>query len=234
MKTNQVMFRGMEIIANSIYNKSSIRQRTKDGYFNATDLIKLYTNVTGSRKDIANFIALKSTDEFSSVISANETDTGILVSNENQSITKSVIEVKKGGKDQGTWMHPYMFIDFAMWLSPEFKYNTIKWVHDSLIKNRIESGDNYTAMCASLNRRYREQFGEPAPMALFKREAERIREFIGVIDRPINEWSEEELQLRNELQLTNIISFDSGYSLEQRLEMLMNTKKLFSLRRKSA
>lgn len=232
MKTNQIMMRGMEVFANSIYNRASIRQRTSDGYFNATDLIKLYSNVTGTRKDIGDFIRLKSTEEFKSVISANESDTGIIVSTENQSISKQIIETKKGGKDQGTWMHPYMFIDFSMWLSPEFKYNTIKWVHDNLLKFRIESGDNYSAMCASLNRRFREQFGEAAPRHLYQREAERIRELISVGDKPINEWSENQLELRNELQLTNIISFDSGYSLEQRLEMLLNTKKLFELRRK--
>ena len=169
------MHRGMEVIANSIYNKASIRQRTKDGYFNATDLIKLYTNVTGQRKDISDFVKLKTTKEFETVISAKESDTGIVVSIDNQVNTKPVIEIKKGGKTQGTWMHPYMFIDFAMWLSPEFKYNTIKWVHDNLIKIRIESGDNYNAMCASLNRRFREQFGSPAPVLLYRREADRIR-----------------------------------------------------------
>ena len=228
------MLRGMEVIANSIYNRGSVRQRTKDGYFNATDLVKIYGNVTGQRKDISDFMRLKTTKDFETVISSNESDTGIIVSNGNQQVTKSVIEVKKGGKEQGTWMHPYMFIDFAMWLSPEFKYNTIKWVHDNLMKFRIESGDNYVAMCASLNRRYREQFGEPSPVVLFRREADRIRELLGVGDKPINEWSEYELDLRNELQLTNIISFDSGYSLEQRIEMLLNTKKLFNLRRKAS
>jgi hypothetical protein len=89
-------------------------------------------------------------------------------------------------------------------------------------------------MCASLNRRFREQFGESAPISLYRREAERIREMLSVGDRPINEWSETQLELRNELQLTNIISFDSGYSLEQRLEMLLNTRRLFEMRRKLA
>jgi hypothetical protein len=232
MKTVQIMKRGMSVIADSIYNKTTIRQRTNDGYFNATDLIKLYSNVTGSRKDVADFIKLKSTKEFETVIASNESDTIIPVSTEKQNITKPVIEVKKGGNNQGTWMHPFMFIDFAMWLSPEFKYTTIKWVYDNLIKFRIASGDNYNAMCAALNRRYREEFGEPAPVSLFRREATRIREIIGIADTPINEWSEEQLDLRNELQLTNIVSFDSGYSLEQRLEMLSNTKKLFALKRK--
>jgi len=234
MKTNQIMIRNIEIIANSIYNRSTVRQRTKDGYFNATDLIKIYSSVTGTRKDIADFMRLKSTEEFATVISSKESDTGILVTKGNQSVTNSVIETKKGGKEQGTWMHPYMFIDFAMWLSPEFKYNTIKWVHDNLIKFRMESGDNFKAMCAAFNRRYREMFGEAAPVRSFQREAERIREIIGIGDKPINEWSEDQLELRNELQITNIIAFDSGYTLEQRMEMLINAKRMFEMRRKLA
>jgi hypothetical protein len=224
----------MEVVANSIYNRATVRQRTKDGYFNATDLIKIYNNVTGTRKDISDFIRLKSTIEFADVIILKESDTSIPVSNDNLTVTKPVIETKKGGKEQGTWMHPYMFIDFAMWLSPEFKYNTIKWVHDNLIQIRISSGDNYVAMCAAFSRRYREIFGEPAPSKMFQREAERIREIMGIGEKPLNEWTETELQLRNELQITNIISFDSGYSLEQRMELLMNTKKIFELRSKIA
>lgn len=230
MKTNQVMFRNMEIIVNSIYSRSTVRQRTKDGYFNATDLIKVYSTVTGNRKDISDFLKLKSTQEFSAIITEKESDTRIVVSDDNQSVTKPIIEAKKGGKEQGTWMHPYMFIDFAMWLSPEFKYNTIQWVNDNLIKRRIESGDNYLAMCAAYSRRYREMFGDAAPAQSYQREAERIREIIGIGDKPINQWTEDQLMLRNELQLSNIIAFDSGYPLDQRIELLVNTKKLYELR----
>jgi len=47
-------------------------------------------------------------------------------------------------------MHPYLFIDFAMWLNPTFKVKVIKFVYDELIKNRNLAGDNYILMQSSV------------------------------------------------------------------------------------
>jgi hypothetical protein len=41
-----------------------------------------------------------------------------------------------------TWMHPLLFIDFAMYINPEFKYQVLKFVCDDMIKYRNEAGDN--------------------------------------------------------------------------------------------
>ena len=46
-------------------------------------------------------------------------------------------------------MHPYLFIDFAMWINPKFKVQVIKFVYDELIKNRHSAGDNYKLLSAS-------------------------------------------------------------------------------------
>ena len=170
---------------------------------------------------------LKSTTDFEDVILKNG-DTRILVSKDNQEVSKKAIEVSKGGRAQGTWMHPYMFIDFAMWLSPEFKYNTIKWVYDNLIKFRIESGDNYSAMSSALNRRHNEVFGKDAPQNFYIAEANRIKHLVGITeDTEWNKCSEEQLQLRNELELANIISFEMNHSFEQRMQNLLFAKRMF-------
>ena len=47
-------------------------------------------------------------------------------------------------------MHPFLFIDFAMWLNVEFKYEVIKFVYDQLIQYRIEAGDTYREMAAGI------------------------------------------------------------------------------------
>ena len=47
-------------------------------------------------------------------------------------------------------MHPYLFIDFAMWLNPKFKYNVIQFVYDQLIRFRHEAGDNYKVMSSAV------------------------------------------------------------------------------------
>jgi len=232
MKTNQIMKRNFVAQINDVYNKATIRQRTKDSYFNATDLIKSYNMITGKRKDVAAFLTLKSTIDFEQVI-ISKGDTSFLVSKDNQKVTKKAIEVSKGGRAQGTWMHPYMFIDFAMWLSPEFKYNTIKWVYDNLIKYRIESGDNYNSMNSALNQRYIEVFGKSAPRDFFRKEALRIKHLVGIPEnKEWNECTEEELQLRNELELANTVSFEMGHTFDQRMDNLLFTKRMFEQKNK--
>ena len=46
-------------------------------------------------------------------------------------------------------MHPYLFIDFALWINPKFKLQVIKFVYDELIKQRNDAGDNYISLSTS-------------------------------------------------------------------------------------
>lgn len=62
---------------------------------------------------------------------------------------EKVIHVKKGRNTaQGrtpdeVWMHPLMFVDFAMWLNPKFKYHVLKFVQDKLIWERNRIADSH-------------------------------------------------------------------------------------------
>ena len=59
-----------------------------------------------------------------------------------------VMKTKKGGssptgyKPDEVWMHPLLFIKFAMWLNPRFEVKVLKFVQDNLIaaRNRIADG----------------------------------------------------------------------------------------------
>ena len=48
------------------------------------------------------------------------------------------------------WMHPLLFIDYALALDPKFKVEVYKWLYDELIKNRHNSGDSYKLMAGAL------------------------------------------------------------------------------------
>lgn len=54
------------------------------------------------------------------------------------------------GKNGGTWMHPILFIDFAMWINPSFKYDVIKFVYDEMIRYRNEAGDAYRELSSAI------------------------------------------------------------------------------------
>ena len=61
-------------------------------------------------------------------------------------------EVKKSGRGRGhhTWVHPYLFIDIALAISPKLKIEAYSWLYDHLLKYRNDSGDSYKRMCGSL------------------------------------------------------------------------------------
>jgi len=121
MKTNQNMIRRMGAF--------EVTQRTKDEMFNATALLKQWNKHSGAKKEIASFFKMNSTEEYIEAIKKD-----------NMAISPYL---KTRGKNGGTWMHPYLFIDFAMWLNPTFKLDVIKFVYDQLINSRHKAGDNY-------------------------------------------------------------------------------------------
>jgi len=133
MKTNQTLTRPM----GDFY----VYQRTSDGMFNATELISQWNKYSGQQKQMVHYTDNNSTDEF---IEA-------LLSEENLKERNSVL-IKTRGKHGGTWMHPLLFIDFAMWLNPSFKIKVLKFVYDQLIQYRIEAGDTYREMTTQIAR----------------------------------------------------------------------------------
>lgn len=120
-------------------------QRTKDGFFCATELLKQWnvnTQKNGDlkKKDLDDYFLNKSTKELIETIIEREH----LINSRNSAYLSS------RGKNGGTWMHPVLFIDFAMWINPHFKYDVIKFVYDEMIKFRNLAGDAYPSMCRAV------------------------------------------------------------------------------------
>lgn len=124
MKTNQVMVRPM--------GQFKVEQRTKDAFFNATALLRQWNEVTNSKKELKDYLSNKSTKELIATINEREKLNG----------EKSPY-LSNRGKNGGTWMHPILFVDYAMWLNSAFKYDVIKFVYDQMISYRNEAGDAY-------------------------------------------------------------------------------------------
>lgn len=102
-----------------VIDGSTVDQRQQDGYVNVTQLCKAHRETTGERKDPRNWletIAAKSAMEKLSTV------TGIPVT--------ALVEVRQGGKLQGTWIHPRLAVRFAMWLSDDFSLLVEDWVHE--------------------------------------------------------------------------------------------------------
>jgi hypothetical protein len=182
---------------------SHVCQRTKDGYFNATEFLKRMNEVSGKETRMQDFFDNKGTQEF-----LNALDMELLDNNANQrdyKFTNATYETKRG-RNGATWMHPYLFVKFAMFLSPSLEVKIIKWVYDHLIEFRLLAGDHYKEMCDAIVTRYFDYFHRAAGPDVFMAEAHVINQL--VFGNPKgsqrNIATEAQLDLMNRLQVANI------------------------------
>ena len=160
MITNQVMKRPM--------GNFLVEQRTKDSMFNATNLLKQWNKFVDDnkedaqkfgyvKKELKDYLDNKTTQEFVKAL-ANE---------ENLHGGKSPYVTSKARADRGggTWMHPLMFVDFAMWLNPVFKVKVLKFVYDQMLKYRNDAGDAYKELGKAIGKIVSKKF---MPVAMCK------------------------------------------------------------------
>lgn len=137
MITNQIMKRPLA--------NFKVEQRTKDGMFNATALLKQWNGQADvPQRKLDNYFASSKTVEFIETIMRRE-----------NLHTPKMVYVKSRasrGDEAGTWMHPLLFIDFAMWINPSFKYDVLKFVYDRMLMYRNEAGDAYRQLASAMNK----------------------------------------------------------------------------------
>ena len=106
--------------------------------FSATDLIR-----SGNKWRISNglepfdmkkWFQLKGTKEFISELE----------------LVYGKVKISGRGRGSHTWVHPMLFIDMALAISPKLKVKAYQWLYDSLLKYRNDSGDSYKKMCGAL------------------------------------------------------------------------------------
>jgi hypothetical protein len=139
-----------------------VLQRTEDSYFDANYVLQQWNSRLGNTpKRLSKFLELKSTQEFIGVITSRELENTENVENQedyfsNQPDFQAVKIIKSRTYSNGVktvdkvWMHPYLFIDYCMWLDAEFKYDVVKAVYDKMIVFRHYAGDFHRAMCKAV------------------------------------------------------------------------------------
>lgn len=170
-----------------------VLQKSKSEVFSATHLAKV-GNKWRKENDmpefnLKQFLDNKSTKEFIDELSSKY---------------GKCIEVSRG-RNGNTWVHPLLFIDIALAISPKLKIEVYEWLFDNLIKYRNDSGDSYRRMSAALWARYDNKRDFPR---FIQKVAEFIRESCGVTD-----WqsaTEKQLEVRDKIHnsittLTNVL-----------------------------
>ena len=131
-----------------------VEQRTKDSMFNATNLLKQWNEASGEKKEVKKFFENDNTKEFIDALIKEENLNG-----------QNSAYLKSKGKYGGTWMHPILFVKFAMWLNPRFEVQVIKFVYDQMLKYRNDAGDAYRELGAAVNKIVSKKF---MPVAMCK------------------------------------------------------------------
>jgi len=130
-----------------------IHQRTKDGLFEANELLRQWNKRGGPRRKMSEFMESPKTKEFIEEIEDNESHSREDDYANNQAIAMIKGKATKRGKlPDKIWMHPYLFIDFAMWINPRFKYQVIKFVYDQLIEFRHDAGNMYVGLSRAIGK----------------------------------------------------------------------------------
>ena len=115
-----------------------ISQKSKSEFFSATDLTnagnKWRVNNGKPFFNMNKWFQSKTTKEF---MCALENKYG-------------KVKINSTGKNRHTWIHPFLFIDLALAISPELKIEVYSWLYDYLIKYRNDSGDSYKRMAGAI------------------------------------------------------------------------------------
>ena len=214
-----------------------VEQRTSDGMFNASLLLTQWNKHYGSDKKMNHFFTLKQTDAFINELLKGEFDENMHGKNSSLGDIQAVI-VKKGKYSiQGrmpdeVWMHPYLFIKFAMWMNPTFEVYVIKFVYDSLIEYRKISSDLYIEMCNAINNYYICNYNVEASMEHYKMNAKIIQQLVFNKTFRSSPWQiacEKQLRLRTELQRILIASYSKDYDLEKINKLLESHVEIHNL-----
>lgn len=144
MKTNQEMVRYID--------NFSVVQRTSDGYFDGSELLRQWNNVEGNpRRRMSEFIDSPKVKEFLKALADDESHRSKTDIGENQLLIKVKGKNTKEGKTPDkVWMNPLLFIKFAMWINPTFEVKVLRFVYDEMIRYRNDAGDAYKELSSAV------------------------------------------------------------------------------------
>jgi len=163
-----------------------IRQKHKTGFFSVSDIERFGNN----HRVLNNMKIQKATDYF------RRPATKEFI----KKLEEEYGEVQTGGTGRGRekWVHPFVFIDLALWYSPDLKVKVYQWIYDNLLIARDNSGESFKKMTKALyeNCDLKGRAGYIIPQV-----ARFIYNIVGVSGE--DKWekaTEQQLKLRDEIQ----------------------------------
>jgi len=163
-----------------------VRQKHKSGFFNLPDLESV-----GNKYRLDNGMKVKHVVDYFKAPSSKEFISELI---------NEYGQIQTGGRGRGheKWVHPYLFIDIALWYSPKLKVKVYQWIYDNLTVFRDNSGDSFKLMAKSIM----ENFNDIGKSAVILPDvARRVYEAVGVSG--VDKWEKatrDQLKMRDSLQ----------------------------------
>ena len=175
-----------------------IAQRSKSEFFSATDLVR-----AGNKWRVENNLPI-----FNQSVWLQSKSTKQFIASLEKKYGR--VKINSKGKNDHTWVHPFLFIDMALAISPELKIEVYSWLYDHLLKYRNESGDSYKKMCGALYNSYPNKVKFPAYISAV---ADKIKKGMGLLNW--EEATENQLKLRDKIHdnialLCDVIPYDEA------------------------
>lgn len=187
-------------------NGVTVYQRQQDGYVNATQISKIHRDITGERRDPSDWLRTETANRSIAKLSSV---TGIPVT--------ELVEVKQGGKYQGTWIHPRLVVRFSMWVNEDFSLQVEDWVHEWL-----SSANNPIRLEADIDRvAIRDELKDVRRPAL----TEQVKMFLQAAGQYDPKSQETRIffgRVHNELNI--VLSGEKAVDMRQRLENYLGKK----------
>jgi len=179
------------VVMNRVLLGNDVRQNSQTKMFNANDMHKVGNehreNNGLSTKQLASYFNLESTEELINAICLEE------------NISFDDVKKSKRGKDGGTWVHPVLFVDLAMWYSPQLRVKIINWVLDGLLEARNESGESFKKMMSSLTKYFSDEINNPLAYTKIANQIANACQ-VGTDKDKWQKASEDQLKLRDKIQ----------------------------------
>lgn len=202
-----------------------ILQRTKDGYFDANELLHLWNGrENNSKREMKRFLESPKTIQFIQEIEEESLIAETRFAENKAFIIKKGRVTSKGKTKDEVWMHPYLFIDFAMWINPKFKLSVIKFVYDQLIQQRTLAGDNYKTLSSSLVKLNGYSFKEVAKAIqwiVYNKTGKNLRQTS----------TEEQLREVNDIQTKLSFAIDMNY-ITSYTQLMNELRKMYNIKYK--
>lgn len=189
-----------------------ISQKSKSEFFSATDLAK-----AGNKWRVQNDLPMfnhkawfqqKNVQEFIAELEK----------------TEGTVKISGRGNKSHTWVHPLLFLDMALSINPRLKVEVYKWLYDSLLRYRNESGDSYKKMCGALfaHEKNKEYFRKRTMLL-----ASKIKEICNV--RDWQKATEKQLKLRDHIHynialISNVLR-DNDKAIEYGIKEALKTQR---------